>query len=294
MIKLNHNIFDRLEGENMDFTNLNPFIRSGAKITKLGASEECIAYDCRVIYVFSGDVTASVNGEKAVHLGAGNLLYIPAGVKYRLKGKFLEAALVTFDTTPDYCMKKDKIPPVAVEDFDKAQCHEPLIHPFDRPILLSEMESESDAFHKICNLFISREGAYRSRASAIFKLILLKIAETADDSALPSRMVEELDRYIRENYTDDISNTEIGAIFGYHPFYVSKVLKDKKGITLKQYVIRYKLKAAAALLENSAKTINEIAEETGFTDASYFTKSFKSVFGETPKEYRSRFKDGFV
>ena len=285
---------NNLEGEKMDFTKLNPFIRSGAIITRLGASEECIAYDCRTIYVFSGDVAASVNGEKTVHLGAGDLLFIPAGVKYRLKGKFLEAALITFDTTSAYCEKKDKIPPVSVKDFDKTQCHEPLISPFDKPILLSQMESEGDSFNKICNLFISAEGAFRARASAIFKLVLLRIAETADESALPSRMVEELDRYIRENYADDISNTEIGAVFGYHPFYVSKVLKDKKGITLKQYIIKYKLKVAAALLENSEKTINEIAEETGFTDASYFTKSFKSVFGETPKEYRNRFKGGFV
>ena len=278
----------------MDLIKLNPFIRSGAIITKLGASDECIAYDCRVIYVFSGDVAASVDGEKTIHLGAGNLLYIPAGVKYRLKGKILEAAFITFDTTSAHSEKKDKIPPVSAKDFDKARYHEPLIRPFDRPILLSEMESESDAFNKICSLFISSEGAFRERASAIFKLILLRIAETADESALPSRMVEALDGYIRENYADDISNTEIGAIFGYHPFYISKVLKDKKGITLKQYIIKYKLKVAAALLENSAKTINEIAEQTGFTDASYFTKSFKSVFGETPKEYRNRFKNGFV
>ena len=48
------------------------------------------------------------------------------------------------------------------------------------------------------------------------------------------------------------------------------------------------------MLENTAKTINEIAEETGFTDASYFTKTFKSAFGETPKDYRNRFKDMFV
>ena len=38
----------------------------------------------------------------------------------------------------------------------------------------------------------------------------------------------------------------------------------------------------------------EIADETGFTDASYFAKSFKSAFGLTPKEYRNQFKDEFI
>ena len=72
------------------------------------------------------------------------------------------------------------------------------------------------------------------------------------------------------------------------------MLKDKKGITLRQYIINYRLKAAKRMLELTDKSAIEIAEETGFTDASYFAKSFKSAFGETPKEYRNKFKDNFI
>ena len=107
-------------------------------------------------------------------------------------------------------------------------------------------------------------------------------------------MVESLDAYIRENCSEEISNTEIGAIFGYHPFYVSRMLKEKKGITLRQYIISYRFKAAKRMLELTDKSIGEIAEETGFTDASYFAKSFKATFGITPKEYRAKFSDDFI
>lgn len=278
----------------MNFTELNPVVRSAAIITKLGATGECAAYDSRIIYIYSGDVSATAGGKKLGHLGAGELLYIPAGVPYKLKGQYLEAAVVTFDPTASAPSPDEPIAPVTVADFDVAKCHKVTLEPFDRVIRLSEMEGEADGFTRMCNLFISAEGAYRAQVSAMLKLVLLRLAETVAEGALPTRMVEALDNYIRENYADDISNTEIGAIFGYHPFYVSKILKDKKGITLKQYVIKYKLKAASAMLKNTAKTVNEIAVETGFTDASYFTKTFKAAFGETPKEYRGRFKDGFV
>ena len=87
------------------------------------------------------------------------------------------------------------------------------------------------------------------------------------------------------------SNTEIGAIFGYHPFYVSQMLKKKAGITLHQYIIAYRLKAARSLLENTGKTVIDIADETGFTDASYFTKMFKASYGVTPKEFRNSLKE---
>lgn len=278
----------------MSFTNLNPVVRSAALISRLGSAEECRAYDSRIIYVFSGDLNATVDGKKLGHLGAGELIYIPAGIPYKLKSKFLEAALITFDVTSENPLPTERIPPSATQDFDESRCHFPTLAPFDKAIHLSEMESEAYSLESIANLFISEEGAFRARASAILKTVLLKLAEASDEHALPSRMVESLDKYIRENFADDISNTELGAIFGYHPFYISKILKDKKGITLKQYIIKYKLSVARVLLENSAKTINEISEQTGFTDASYFTKTFKGVYGETPKEYRNRFKDRFM
>ena len=40
--------------------------------------------------------------------------------------------------------------------------------------------------------------------------------------------------------------------------------------------------------------IGEIAEAAGFTDASYFAKSFKATFGMTPKEYRAQYSEDFI
>jgi AraC-like DNA-binding protein len=144
------------------------------------------------------------------------------------------------------------------------------------------------------NIFTSAEGHYRAQISAMFKTVLLKIIETSDENALPARMVDELDGYIRENISDEISNTELGAIFGYHPFYVSRMLKEKKGLTMRQYVIAYRLKLAKDMLRTTDRSASEIAEACGFTDASYFAKTFKASFGMTPKEYRNQFKDEFI
>jgi AraC-like DNA-binding protein len=243
----------------------------------------------------SGDLSATVGGEKLGHMGPGQLLYIPAGTPYKLKSKYLRAVVVTFDFTSENYETLDRISPVPMAEYDAALCHRAgIAPPFDKHFLLEDLESERDVFLGMSNIFTSAEGAYRARVSAMFKLIMLKICESVDENALPARMVEELDSYIRENCSDEISNTEIGAIFGYHPFYVSKVLKDRKGITLRQYIISYRLKLARRMLELSDKSAAEIAEACGFTDASYFAKTFKSAFGETPKEYRNKFKDDYI
>ena len=279
----------------MNYTSFNPVIRSVSLYEKVNRTDECVGYDCRVIYMISGDLTATVGEEKFAHLGAGNLLYIPAGVPYKLKSKYLRAVVVTFDPTDDDPLPEEKIPPVPSAQFNTELCHKSgLEAPFDKCVMLPEFESEVDTFIKMADVFTSAEGSYRAQISAMFKLIMLKVAETAEENSLPARMVEELDNYIRENAGEEISNTEIGAIFGYHPFYVSKVLKEKKGLTLRQYIINYRLKASKRLLELTNKSIADIAEECGFTDASYFAKTFKSYFGETPKDYRNRFKEDFI
>ncbi len=279
----------------MNFTRLNPVIRSASLYERINKTDTCVGYDCRVIYLISGDLSATVDGVKLGHLSPGNLLYIPAGMPYALKSKYLRAAVLTFDLTDDEPLPEERIPPVVAADFKSELCHKAGIEaPYDRMLFVEDMESERDTFIRMCNIFTSAEGSYRAQISAIFKQILLKVAETVDEHALPARMVEALDAYIRDNCGDEISNTEIGAIFGYHPFYVSRMLKEKKGITLRQYIIGYRLKAAKRMLELGTKSAAEIAEECGFTDASYFTKTFKSAFGITPKEYRNQFKEDFI
>ncbi len=279
----------------MNFASLNPFIRSVSLYEKINRTEECIAYDCRMIYLISGDISAVVDGVSIGHMSPGHLLYIPSGVAYKLKGKYLRAVVVTFDLDDKHSEIGGRISPVLSADFKRELCHScEGFAPFDRYIHLEDFEGERDLFLSLCDIYTSAQGFYLARISALVKQTLIKIAELCDEHALPSRMVEALDQYIRENCSDEISNTEIGAIFGYHPFYISKVLKDKKGVTLRQYIISYRLKRSCSLLQFTNKSISEIAEETGFTDASYFTKTFKATFGVTPKDYRGSFSDDFI
>ena len=279
----------------MNLTYLNPVIRNVSLYEKINRADECVAYDSRLFYVVSGDVTAVVGGVKLGHLSPGHLLYIPAGTPYKLKGQYLRLVAIAFDPTVDYAECENDLNPVPVSEFDANLVHGAGdLTPLDKMIHIEDIESERDTFLGLVSIFTSAEGSYRAQGSAILKQILLKVIETVDENALPSRMVEALDKYIRDNAGDDISNTEIGAIFGYHPFYISKVLKDRKGTTLRQYIIAYRLKLAKKLLTESAKSVNEVSEECGFNDPSYFTKTFKAAFGMTPKDYRNLGKDDFI
>ena len=278
----------------MDYSAFNPYVREVSLYEKINRTDECTAYDCRALYLVSGDLSIVVDGEKHQHIGPGSLIYIPAGTPYKLKSKYLRMICVAFDPIYDENLV-DCPKPAEPSVFDPTLIHSRgLAAPLNRPLILGEMESERDTFLRMNSLFTSEEGSYLGQISATFKLLMLKVCEMVEENALPARMVEALDSYISERCGEEISNTELGAIFGYHPFYISKVLKDRKGTTLRQYIISYRLKVAKRMLALTDKSAAEIAEETGFTDASYFAKSFKNAFGITPKEYRNSFKDDFI
>ena len=48
----------------MNFTRLNPVIRSASLYERINNTEVCVGYDCRVIYMISGDLSATVDGVK--------------------------------------------------------------------------------------------------------------------------------------------------------------------------------------------------------------------------------------
>ena len=71
----------------MKLDGLNPKIQSAAIHDHNGkaiARGERISYAARLIYVFSGELSGSLDTKKIAPLGAGTLLYIPAGSIYSL------------------------------------------------------------------------------------------------------------------------------------------------------------------------------------------------------------------
>ena len=52
----------------------------------------------------------------------------------------------------------------------------------------------------------------------------------------------------------------------------------------------YDPEKAKELLQYSEKTVGEIAQETGYSDYYYFTKTFKRLTKMTPSEYRKKYE----
>lgn len=66
-------------------------------------------------------------------------------------------------------------------------------------------------------------------------------------------------------------------------------LKALTGLAPNDFIRDLRLQKAAEMIRQRADTITQIGYAVGFNDQSYFSKSFKKEFGETPTEYSARF-----
>lgn len=72
------------------------------------------------------------------------------------------------------------------------------------------------------------------------------------------------------------------------PKYLSTVIKANTGRTANDWIDRYVILDAEALLKSSDMTIQQISDELNFSSQSFFGKYFKRLIGVSPTEYRSK------
>lgn len=69
-------------------------------------------------------------------------------------------------------------------------------------------------------------------------------------------------------------------------------INDIVGMSIKEFILNMRLKRSAYLLEKSDLTIAEIAYQTGFNNAKYFSVCFKKQFELSPSDFKKKFSSG--
>ena len=102
-----------------------------------------------------------------------------------------------------------------------------------------------------------------------------------------SELIAQAVAYTQSNYADkDLSLESLCALFQISQTQFSLLFKREMGTSFLQYLLDQRIAAAQKLLRETSMKIYQIAEETGFGDASYFSYCFKQRCGLSPKEYR--------
>jgi ligand-binding sensor protein/AraC-like DNA-binding protein len=112
-------------------------------------------------------------------------------------------------------------------------------------------------------------------------------ADEAPELSTGNRMVKSVFSYINLHRAERLSLHEMAHLCHVSPSYFSRLFRRETGETYSAFLIRKRVEWGKALLLNGDMKIAQIAEESGFSDAGHFIRSFKKYEGVTPSLFRS-------
>lgn len=99
--------------------------------------------------------------------------------------------------------------------------------------------------------------------------------------------LKDMIRFIYHNYTEKITLKEISQAGKVGKTSCCNIFQKYTNKTPISYLTDYRLKKSIDLLVSTDKTVSEICFDVGFSGASYFTETFRKIYGCTPTEYRT-------
>jgi signal transduction histidine kinase/DNA-binding LacI/PurR family transcriptional regulator/AraC-like DNA-binding protein len=110
-------------------------------------------------------------------------------------------------------------------------------------------------------------------------------------SALPqptSLLVKQALASIQQNYTRALSLTELAWTVGVSKSYLSRIFKLETGISLWEYLNRFRILKAKEMLLLTDESITDIAAAVGYEDVGYFGRIFREIVNCSARTYRQK------
>ena len=100
--------------------------------------------------------------------------------------------------------------------------------------------------------------------------------------------------YININYMHHLTLEDVSRHIYLNKTYISQLFNKCLGISFVNYLESVRIHKAQELLQKTSESIAIIAEKTGYSSQSYFTKAFGKRVGMSPQKYRNLYLSGIA
>jgi len=125
---------------------------------------------------------------------------------------------------------------------------------------------------------------------SVLIILLTRNKYSGEEKKAPEDEVEEkinrVIEYFQYSYSRKITLDDVSRKFATNRTSLNSMFNKVYGISAIAYLNRMRIQNAALMLTNTAMPICDIAERTGFTDESYFSRAYKKMTGKSPREFR--------
>ncbi len=98
--------------------------------------------------------------------------------------------------------------------------------------------------------------------------------------------------FMAENFGRPIQIEDIAQEAGLSASHFSRLFKDVIGDSPYQFLMRYRVERAEAMIADTTRSLIDIALACGFSDQPHLTRVFKQAHGVTPRVWRRKQNDG--
>ena len=232
------------------------------------------AHRCELLLIQEGSGEVRLGAHHTVPFGPGSVVLAPPARAYvvRAQGEAAQGLCVSFDYTPAEDGAEPSFP-----TFEDAPC-------LNAPIALSGVPDMERSISAMMRVFLRKEPYWQMRLSAGMQAMVARVAQRADGGmhSLISRVID----LVTERYMEPLNNADIASELGYHPNYVNAVFVRDMGMSLHQYLMRYRVEMASHLLLTTSLPVSSIAEQVGFRHFSHFSNCFHRLTGVAPAAFR--------
>ena len=156
--------------------------------------------------------------------------------------------------------------------------------------------SNMEAFLKLWeHVFYHASSTAQSAEMEIYSSLVSLIASLLDEcgnmnaasySAHSDRSLQSIRNYLDTHYAEKITLDFLSGKFFINKFYLTRIFREKYGISITGYLLQLRITHAKRLLRFTDLSIDKISRECGMNDANYFSRVFKKVEGTTPGKFR--------
>ena len=174
----------------------------------------------------------------------------------------------------------------------------------DRRIVIPKQFTlrDSVAFHALCELANravvrsqNRMESYDVLCAGLINELFVELSrqfvtECLSHSPCGTQSIYLLNRvicFLNANYAKKLNGKMLSEEFSYHFDYLNQLFRKNLGTSIFQMLEFIRIENAKILLQTTPLSLDQIADQVGYDNASYFSKVFKKRTGIPPSRYRN-------
>ena len=131
----------------------------------------------------------------------------------------------------------------------------------------------------------------RKRLQTYYSSKPLVKSSSIQHSHLEDSLLQKVEQFMEERLDDQTIRVEdLANAANMSKSSLQRKMQALFGMSVGEYVMLYRLKVAARIMDSEEVPVSDVGFRVGFTSHSYFSKCFKKQFGMTPREFKERTK----